>query len=376
MVNKNRLIKTFCELAKIKSPSGKEIVIARKIESILKNCGLSVKRDSYGNIVAKFAGKGKPLIFCAHMDTVSVGAGKKINLIVGKKKISSDGTTILGADNKDSIAAILEAVRVLNEQKLAHRPLELVFTREEEAISRGAKNLDFSLLKGKECIISDFSHPYGAIVQSAPGLYQFEARIKGKRCHVKEPEKGVNAILVAADAIKKMPLGRIDEFTTANVAYQIGGLRGLTDAPRTSIEEITTGNRNTVPDISIILGEVRGAKKENIKRALVKIQKIFSNSAKKFNAKIKFNERKLSDGYFFQKNDPLLLMAKNVFKKQNVKCELRHTLGGTDANIFNGRGIRSIVISSASRNNHQNSEYLIIRDLEKLAEFYIIAATI
>lgn len=203
MINQERLIKTFCELAKIKSPSGKEAVIARKIELILKSCGLSVKRDTYGNIVAKLSGQGKPLILCAHMDTVAIGAGKKIRLIVGKGKISSDGTTILGADNKDSVAAILETLKILKEKQLPHRPLEIVFTRAEEAISRGAKNFDFSLLKGIECIISDFAHPYGAIVQSAPGLYQFEVWIKGKRCHVKEPEKGVNAILVAADAIKK-----------------------------------------------------------------------------------------------------------------------------------------------------------------------------
>lgn len=131
-----------------------------------------------------------------------------------------------------------------------------------------------------------------------------------------------------------------------------------------------------MPDIAIVLGEVRSAKKENIKCALAKIKKTFLNSAKKFNARIEFNERKLSDGYFFQKNDPLLAAVKAVFKKQNVNCELQHTLGGTDANVFNGRGLRSIVISSASRNNHQNSEYLIIKDLVKLAEFYLIAATI
>jgi tripeptide aminopeptidase len=372
-INKNRLIETFIELAKIKSPSGNEQFIAdlvvRKLSTL---CDETIK-DNYGNVIAKKHGHGEPIIFCAHLDTVPVG-GEKIKPIIGDERITSDGTTILGADNKDAVSAILEALRVLKENNINHRALEIVFTREEETISRGATNLDFTILDGKECVISDSTNAYGTIVMSAPYCFQFDIEVHGKRCHPKEPENGINAAMVVAKALNSCPIGKIDRLTTATVSYQVTGLKGEVKKIQSDkgIEiNFNLKNRNTVPDLGLVYGEVRGANIETVKNTLQQIKKIFKKTTNEFKAELIFTSKKLADGYLFQKNDNLVKHVETIFSRQNVKPIFFDSVGGSDANIFNGHGIKTIVISSAHRNNHQVSEYLIINDHYLLADFFV-----
>ncbi|HOX61023.1 MAG TPA: M20/M25/M40 family metallo-hydrolase [Candidatus Magasanikbacteria bacterium] len=369
-INKRRLVKLFCDLAKIKSPSGKEEEISRFIEKELGTIGISARRDRYGNLIASLAGWGEPLILCAHMDTVSIGPGEAIRPVVGGKTIKSDGTTILGADNKDSAAAILEMLRLLKEAGQKHRALELVFTRDEEAISKGASNLDFSLLRGRECVISDHCAKYGVIVQSAPFNFQFQVKVVGKRAHVKAPEEGINSIKIVAQAIAKMPLGRVDEKTTANIAFQVGGLQGVVDDGDRGIGTLGVEIRNSVPDLAVVYGEVRGIDRARVGKTLKKIESDFQQVADRFGGKSIFTVRELVPGYSFNKNNRLIKEIGSIFKAQGVKSELVSAVGGSDANVFNNRGLTAVVISSASRLNHQLSEYVIISDLVRLVDFY------
>lgn len=255
LINKKRLIDLFCELVKVPSPSGREKIISIFLTKKLKELGLRVQKDSYGNVIAKLNGIGKPIVLCAHMDTVAIG-GERVNPIVLGNRITSDGTTILGADNKDSIAAILEALEIARENNLSHRPVEVVLTCQEEDISKGARELDFSLISGKECVISDQAAPYGTVTVSAPYCYGFDVEIQGRRCHVKEPENGINATLILSMAITGIPLGRIDNLTTSNVAYVVSGLKGVVDVCRDA--DFSKEGRNNIPDLAFAYGEVRG----------------------------------------------------------------------------------------------------------------------
>lgn len=374
-INKERLLNSFCDLAKIKSPSGQEEAIAQFVSDKLTTLGLFVQRDSYGNIIAKLTGRGEPLILCAHMDTVAVGAGEEIKPIRKDDAITSDGATILGADDKDAVAAILEVLQILYERKLPHRPLEIVFTREEEAISRGAQNLDLSLLSGKECIISDQAEAHGTIVLSAPYCFRFEIEVAGKRCHVKEPEKGINVVIVVAKAIGKMPLGRIDDFTTSNIAYQVSGLRGVIDQNDRLLVSLSSENRNTVPDLGLVYGEVRGSKIDKVRETLQKIESVFAEEALQLNGSALFTAKQLSSGYSFSEDDPLVAKAAAIFKQQGAQVKYQQAVGGSDANVLNDRGLHTLVVSSAHRNPHQCSEYLIIEDLVRLADFFLRLVT-
>ncbi|OGI16516.1 MAG: hypothetical protein A3J63_02240 [Candidatus Moranbacteria bacterium RIFCSPHIGHO2_02_FULL_40_12b] len=372
-INKKRLIETFKELASIPSPSGQEEKIAQVLTEKLEKLDLVVQKDAYGNLVAKLDGEGESIMLCAHMDTVAVG-GDVINVVdEDKGEIKSDGTTILGADNKDSIAAIIEMLAVIKGNNLTHRPVEIVLTREEEIISKGAKNLDFSLVSGKECIISDQAESYGTITLSAPYNYKFNIIISGKRCHSKEPEKGVDVIKILARAIEveNMPLGRIDDNTTSNIAYQYSGLSGEVNGEGVTVADIISKGRNSIPDLGVVHGEVRSLEKSSLESILKAIENAFANAADYFGGKINFTVEKLADGYVYNKSDPFVLMIVSIFKEQGIEVKFFHSIGGSDANLLMEYGIRAIVISSAHRNNHQKSEYLIVDDLVKLADFYI-----
>lgn len=370
-INKKRLINLFCELVKIKSPSGKEEEIAQKVSQLLSECGLMVEKDDYGNIIAKLDGAGETLIFCAHLDTVAVDEKVNIKPIIKDGIVTSDGTTILGADNKDAIAAILEALRVLQESATSHCPLEIVFTKEEEAISRGAQNLDYSKLSGKFCVIADHAEPYGTIVLGAPGVVKFNIEIIGKRAHVKNPEDGVNSILAAARAISQIPLGKIDEYTAVNVAFQIAGLKGVIDQETKSITTLGMENCNSIPDLCLVFGEVRGIYDKTITETLEKIKFIFEKETQSIGADVVFKTEKLTSGYILDQNDLLINKVAEEFKRQGIEPKFHYAIGGSDANVFNNRGIRTVVVSSAGKNNHQLSEYLVIEELIKLADFFL-----
>lgn len=371
-INRKRLIGTFVKLVKIKSPSGQEEKISKELLNIFSNLKIKSSTDQHGNLIMSLPGAGKPIILCAHMDTTSIGEGEEIRPIINKRIIKSDGKTILGADNKDSISAIIEALTVIKETgNFQNRAAEIIITKGEELISQGAKNLDFKFIKSKECIISDSSQPYGTIVLSAPHCFHFEIEILGKRSHAKDPSKGVDVNKIISKAVASMPLGLIDKKTTSNIAFQAVGLKGLVDKPESKISEIKNSNRNTIPDFGIIAGEVRGVNIKTVSDCLNKIKQEFEKASSKFGGKSLFKMKKLADGYSFSKTAPLIMGVRRIFNDQKVKVEFSNFAEGSDANIFNKRGLKTVVISSAHRDNHKKSEYLIIKDLVRLTDFYI-----
>ncbi len=371
-VNRVRLIDVFLTLVRILSPSSHEEEFAIFLIQKLEKMGLVVVRDMYGNIVAKLNGLGKPMVLCAHLDTVEVG-GNSISVVSRDGMITSDGTTILGADNKDSIAAIIEALTVIIENNIPHRSVEVVLTREEELISRGAKNLDFSLIAGEECVISDISAPYGLIALSAPYNYKFNIVVHGKRSHVKEPENGVNVLKILARAIEveNMPLGRVGEVTTVNIAYQYLGLEGVINRGGISPAELGLLGRNTIPDLCVVHGEVRSLDGSALSNVLVAIEQAFKVATSHFGGSMEFDHEKLADGYLYHQDDPLVARVRTIFQQQGVEPQFFHSIGGSDANFLIEHGLKSLVISSAHRDNHQKSEYVVVDELVLLADFYL-----
>ena len=246
MINPDRLVNTFLDLVRIDSPSGQEAIIGRELQARLTALGLAAGIDEHGNVIARLDGDGVNwLLLSAHMDTVGQDTG--IQPIIRDGVISSDGTTILGGDDKSGVAAILETIAVLQEQRLSHPPLEVVITVGEEVGLLGAKLVDKSILRAKQGIVMDAGGPIGHIVISAPGQDSLQITVHGVAAHAgSEPEKGINAIRVAAEAIAAMPLGRIDFETTCNIGIIEGGTA-----------------RNIVPDIVKITGEARSRDARN-----------------------------------------------------------------------------------------------------------------
>ncbi|WP_246240935.1 M20/M25/M40 family metallo-hydrolase [Anaerocolumna sedimenticola] len=234
MINKMRVTEEFMKLVSIDSPSFKERQMADVLKQYLIQLGFEVTEDdaykhydgNSGNLYGFLKGdiEGDPILFSAHMDTVEPSTGKRA-VKHQDGTITSDGNTVLGADDLAGVAAILEAVRTIKEKGLSHRSIEVLFTIAEEVYIRGSEVFDYNRIKAKEAYVLDLSGPVGTAALKAPTLISFTAEFIGKASHAGfAPEKGIHAISVAAEAITAIKQGRIDEETTVNVGTIEGAL--------------------------------------------------------------------------------------------------------------------------------------------------------
>ena len=224
LIQESRLLETVLELVQLDSESRNERAVADYVKQKLKTLGYMVKEDdadtytggNAGNVIAYHAGSGtgKSVLFCAHMDTVAPGNGVKP--VVEGSIVKSDGTTVLGGDDKAGIAAILEALVVLHDTNAVHGPVQVVFTVAEEVGLLGAKYLNLDTLQPVDAaFFFDSDGMPNQICVASPYHIDITARFYGKASHAGvEPEKGISAVQMAANAIASMQLGRLDAETT------------------------------------------------------------------------------------------------------------------------------------------------------------------
>ena len=345
MIRRNRIVETFCELARIDSPSGEEEEVARYLVTKLEAMGLDVTRDDYGNVIANDGGKD-PLILSAHMDTVEPGRGVKPS-VVGER-IESDGTTILGGDCKAGVAAILEALESIFEDDTPHRSIEVAFTREEEIGLIGARNLDFSRIKGKEAVVFDGEGPPSRITSSSPEYIGFDMEITGRAAHAGvEPEKGISAIRIASEIITRLPQGRLDDESTFNVGTIDGG-----------------SVRNAVPEITMVRGEFRSRNIETldsirmqVDEALDEVREMYPEAAIDCHLHTEFTAYTLTD------DDPAVNRVKSALVSLGMTPTMLPSGGGTDGNVFRLNDISAVVVGMADHGMHTVREYVTIPDL-------------
>ncbi|MBD3300099.1 MAG: M20/M25/M40 family metallo-hydrolase [Candidatus Moranbacteria bacterium] len=352
MPNQPRLLKTFLDLIEIDSPSGKEEKVSKFIEQKFKELKIKFKRDQVGNLIAKIPGKGEPLLLSSHMDTVDPCFGIKAE--IKGDIIKSKGETILGADDKAGISEILEALTVLKEKKLNHRPLEIIFTREEETGIIGASKLNKKDIKAKEGLVLDGEN-IGEITIASPFIYQINIKIKGRSAHAgMEPEKGISAIKVASDAISELEVGRIDNETTNNIGIlQSGKIR------------------NGVPEDALIKAEARSHDLKKAKEQVNLYQKAFEKAAKKHKAKLDFKAELNCHGYKYDQKDKFIQKIAQGFEDLNIKPSYVKIGGASDVNAFVKLGIKAVDISYGGKNCHTTRESIRISYMMKITEFLI-----
>lgn len=352
MINNNRLIKTFLELIAIDSPSGEEGNITREIEKRLKALGGKVKFDSFGNLIVRFIGKGEPLMLNAHLDTVEPGRGIKPK--VSRNIIKTNGTTILGADNKAGVALILEALITAKEKRVETLPIEVVMTLGEEAGLLGAINLDYGNITAKQGVTFDGHADVGNINISAPGYYRVDVTVIGRSAHAGvEPEKGISAIEIVSKIISSLRLGRIDEETTANVGLIEGG-----------------SARNAVAEKANFKAEIRSRDLDKLERHKEHFEKIFKNIDKEYaEARLELEIKKEFDPYQFTKDHPVIQRILGIYKKLKIKPTLEPTGGGSDVNIFNSHGLEVVCVGTGVYDMHTTRETLNIKEFVQAAEF-------
>jgi tripeptide aminopeptidase len=364
MINEKRLVECFMELVRIDSISREERDLADFLIEKLECLGLEVIVDqageeikaNTGNIIARLNGNIKeavPIMFAAHMDTVV--PGKDINPLLKGEKIVSTGKTVLGADDKAGIAALLEALHLIKENNISCGDIEIVFTVCEEVGLLGAKNLDISHLNSQMGFVLDAGGQVGHIITTAPSQNSMELNIYGKSAHAgANPEEGINAIQVAGFALSRMKLGRIDEETTANIGIISGGRA-----------------TNIVPDEVTLKGEVRSRNEEKLEKYTEKLKKITEDTAQEFKAKADIKIDRKYYCYNLSPHDRVVKIAVKAAEGIGLQLLLCPSGGGSDANIFNKKGIPSVNLAVGMEKAHTVEEYIPIEELKKSAEYIL-----
>lgn len=364
MVNEKRLVESFMELVKINSVSREEKEVAEFLVKKLEDLGLEVMVDkagekvksNSGNIIARLKGnikKTTPIMFSAHMDTVV--PGKNINPLLKGEKIVSSGKTILGADDKAAIAALLEALHIIREKNISHGDIEIVFTICEEIGLLGAKNLDISSLNAQIAFVLDSGGQVGKIITTAPSQNSLEIIIHGKSAHAgSNPEEGINAIQVAGFALSRMKLGRIDEETTANIGIISGGKA-----------------TNIVPDKVTLKGEVRSRNEEKLEKYTEQLIKITEDTAQEFRAKAEVKINREYHCYNLSPDDQAVMIAVKATKNIGLQPSLVPSGGGSDANVFNKKGFPSVDLAIGMEKVHTLEEYILIEELKNTTEYIL-----
>lgn len=358
MINQARMIEEFCRLVSIDAVSFQEREMADVLTKYLSELGFEVSEDkageyyqgNSGNVYGYLKGEleGEPILFSAHMDTVEPGKYKKA-VIQEAGTITSDGTTVLGADDLSGVVAILEAVRTLKEQHLPHRSIEVLFTIAEEAYICGSEVLDYKLIKAKKAYVLDLDGPVGTAALKAPTLVYFTAKILGKASHAGfSPEEGIHAISIAAEAITLIKQGRIDEETTVNIGTIEGGKA-----------------RNIVPEECILKGEVRCLKHGKALEVMENIKSIIKKTTEDYHARYEFETSFGCFAYEVAKEHPVVKQFEKVCKDLNYPTNLIETFGGSDNNNFVKHGITGIVLACGMNQVHSCREYTHIDELMK-----------
>ena len=376
MINDKRLVDEFIELVKIDSVSKKEGKLTKVLRAKLEQIGAKVFVDDAGkkigsdgsNIIAKVEGdKNLPTIMLnAHLDTVV--PGEDINPIRSEDIIKSDGTTILGSDDKSGIAIILEILKVLKENKIKHPPINVVLTICEEVGLLGVKNLNFSLIDAQMGYSLD-TEEIDKLVTRAPSHNTFTIKVYGKEAHAgAEPEKGISAIEVASKAIAKLTLGKIDDETTANIGIIQGGQA-----------------TNIVTPFVEVKGEVRSHNEHKLEYETQEIIKTFWETARKMkkiiDGKLIFprTEEKITreySCYSLGEDEPVVRRALKAGQKLGLEMQTVKTGGGSDANIFNEKGIKTAVLGTGMQKVHTKEEFIKISALILGAKLLLEIVTI
>lgn len=357
MINQQRLVSAFLELVQIDAPPGEEQEISRSVAAKLSLLGLRPDIDGFHNLIVKTDGQGKPLFLSAHMDRVEPGRG--IKPLVEEGVIKSDGSTILAADDVAGVAAILEGLQSLFEDGSAHLPLEIALSCKEEVGLVGAKGLDVSRLLAREGVVLDSSGPVGRIIIASPSHNHINATITGRAAHAGvSPERGIDAIRIAAKAIARMRLGRLDKETTANIGLIHGG-----------------SARNVVADKVELVGEARSRSPRKLEKQTRAMRKELERAAKPYSAKVDIQVERAYNQYKFGKRDRLVRRVAAALQKIGCAPRLAVTGGGSDANIYNAKRLKCVVTSVGYEQNHTTGEYIPIAELVKAAELVVALAT-
>ena len=362
MIDAERVKQTFLDLVHINCPSRRERWVADYVKARLSSLGFEVEEDgagakidgNAGNVIAFLKGTvpgAVPIFLSCHMDTVEPTESLKV--VFEGDTIKTDGTTILGADDRAGIAAVLEGISDVLERDAPYGDIQVIFSVSEEQGLRGAREMDHSRIRAKMGYVFDTERPVAGLTVSAPTNDGVLVEIHGRAAHAGiAPEKGVSAIVAASSAIAKMRLGRIDSETTANIGRIEGGKA-----------------RNIIPDLVTIGAEARSRNNKKLDEQVRHMTVLFEQEAAKIGAKAVVTTTRQYSTYRWTAEDEVVKLGMTASRRIGIEPVFVEGGGGSDANIYNSIGIPALVVGTGYSGAHSTTEEISVTDLAKTAEF-------
>jgi tripeptide aminopeptidase len=347
-----RSLEIFCDIAGIEGLSGNEKEISSYIKSFLGKLSLKPFEDNSakktgsntGNIICKINGGGNFLISC-HIDTARSTQGLKT--ILSEDRITSDGNTVLGVDNRVGVALLLSLAEKIVKEKLQVKDFTLAFVTCEETTLDGSKYLEIDR-NIKRVFVFDSQNNPGEFINSSYGAVGFKIEIIGKASHSGiSPEKGINAFEIMTKALNGQSFGRIQPDLTFNIGKFSGGTA-----------------TNVIPDNIILEGEMRSTNLETVEKRIEELKSRFENAAKKLNGKVNFEWKWDFVPFNIIPESETFQLISDAIKKVGLTPEAVISAGGSDANSYNSRGIEAVNIGIGAKNPHSNDEFILYKDFQ------------
>lgn len=358
------MLDLFKQFISIPSPSGSERAFADVLKSRLMAMGLIVTEDNAGtyfggntgNVLAVLEanadGTGNaPVMFTAHMDRVP--GGDRINVRIGADgRMTSDGQSILAADDIAGVCAILKGIEKVILSGKPHGRVELLFTVSEEYELLGSRNLDTSCIQAKTAYCMDSSGRTGRVIIAAPAIDHIHIMVHGKKAHAgAEPEKGINAVKAASKFLAGVREGRLDFESTANFGIIRGGYA-----------------TNIICDEVEITGEARSHSEKKLREYEEYAESFLKETLSDTGASYDFVIEKNHGAFSVDRDDIAVKRIKDAMERIGVSPVIEAGGGGMDANILNAKGIRTVGVATGYVKNHTFEEELYIDDMYKAAE--------
>jgi tripeptide aminopeptidase len=367
MVDRERLLQFFLDLVRIPSPSFAEGAVFDCLEERFRALDLAVTRHPYRTVdhaaqnllavLEKNAEGYEPLILSAHADTVR--PCDAVQPQVDGDIVRSDGTTVLGGDDKCALAEILELLSVLKEDGLPHGRLEIVVSSAEELGLVGARHLPYDRFQAVRALVLDASGSIGTAVTAAPAHVTWRITCRGRKAHAGiEPEKGISAIRIAAALIAAFPTGRLDRDSVANFGTIQGG-------------EAT----NIVPDETVLTLELRSHSPLRLSRYEDRLKKAIRRTEARCGGTVEIVETGRNQAYRARPDEPLLEDFRQACQACGVDYLTQQAGGCSDANILSEHGLGCLNLACGMNAVHTNGEFVRISDMEKMSVLLVDLVT-
>ncbi len=348
-MNNERLIQIFLKLIKKSSPTGQVAEFQQLLLDFFLKYNFSGGLDEKGNLIfkTKIFDPKKALLLTTHVDTVS--PGEKIKPRIKGDFIITDGTTILGADPKSGIAAIMFLVEYFLEQKKELQNLELIFSTNEE---EGDHTLSYADISSKKAIVLDNAAEIKKILYKSPNAKVFEISIKGKEVYAQiDYEKGANAIATLARIIDSIDWGFYKKGCVANTGIIHGG-KGTT----------------MVAKDAYLKGNIYCFEEDDVDEFIKNLAVVCESADEEFRTKTKIKIVEKYSSAIANKKGEFVTKLKKVYLNNGVKIELEQQLLISSNNCLAEKKIESVNVGLGYYGCHTVNEKLSISQFKKFTE--------